>query len=237
MKNITIPLGLLALVSAASAATETHITAAEWAAYTGRNNDPYQCVLDNIPHYLTAAPTPTAALSSALFSYESSLYAACTPPTVLPFQPCPVPPRATLCAFSAAVPTSLLPVYSSYASSAAAWWSGGNGDTVMSLVENCPYLWDDNLLRFPGSGANMNRTVAHAQCWAEAHPTGAAGTTATLSGGTSASAKATGSSGSGATPTPTSGGVRSRAGAADAAWMVAGSGMGAAAVAVNGGLW
>lgn len=107
----------------------------------------------------------------------------------------------------------------------------------MSLVENCPYLWDDNLLRFPGSGANMNRTVAHAQCWAEAHPTGAAGTTATLSGGTSASAKATGSSGSGATPTPTSGGVRSRAGAADAAWMVAGSGMGAAAVAVNGGLW
>lgn len=242
MKNTATPFVLLALASAASAAsaaTETHITAAEWAPYTGRNNDPYQCVLDNIPQYLTGAPSPTAVLDSALFSYEKSLYDACTPPAVTPFQPCPVPARKTLCAFSTAVPTSLLSEYSSYASSAAAWWGAGNGDKVMSLVKNCPYLWDDSLLRYPGSGMNLNRTVEHAQCWVEAHPTGAAGGTATLSGGTSASTKAS-SGDSGATQTPkptsTSGGVRSRAGAADG-WMVAGSGMGVAAAAMNGGLW
>lgn len=242
MKNTIVPLGLLALASAASAAsavTETHITAAEWAPYTGRNNDPYQCVLDNIPQYLTGAPTPTADLDSVLFSYEKSLFNACTRPVVTHFEPCPVPPRKTLCAFSAVVPTSLLPVYSSYASSAAAWWGAGKGDKVVSLAENCPYLWYDSLLRYPGSGMNLNRTIEHAQCWVEAHPTGAVGGTATLSGGTSASTKAS-SGGSGATQTPkptsTSGGVRSRAGAADG-WMVAGWGMGVAAAAMNGGLW
>lgn len=182
MKNTTGALGLLAVASAASAATETHLTGAEWAVPTA-NNDPYQCVMSDIPRYLTAAPPPSGALSSALLSYEKGLYASCTPPTTLPYQPCPVPSRTALCAFSTAVPTSLLPVYSSYASSAAAWWSAGNGDVVAAFVKDCPYLWYDSLLMLPGSGANMNRTVAHAQCWAEAHPTGAAGGTATLSGG------------------------------------------------------
>lgn len=230
MKNTTGALGLLAVASAASAATETHLTGAEWAVPTA-NNDPYQCVMSDIPRYLTAAPSPSGALSSALLSYEKGLYASCNPPTTLPYQPCPVPSRTALCAFSTAVPTSLLPVYSSYASSAAAWWSAGNGDVVAAFVKDCPYLWYDSLLMLPGSGANMNRTVVHAQCWAEAHPTGAAGGTATLSGGGSASTKATGT-GTKATATPgpttTSGGVKGRGDG----WMVAGSGMGVAA-----GLW
>lgn len=233
MKNTTNALSLLAVVSAAAAATETHLPGGEWAVPTA-NNDPYQCVMSDIPRYLTAAPSPSGALSSALLSYEKGLYASCAPPTTLPFQPCPVPSRTALCAFSTGVPTSLLPVYSSYASSAAAWWSAGNGDVVAAFVKDCPYLWYDSLLRLPGTGANMNRTVAHAQCWAEAHPTGAAGgTTATLSGGGSASTKATGTgTGTKATATPgpttTSGGVKGRGDG----WMVAGSGMGVAA-----GLW
>ncbi|KAK3348643.1 hypothetical protein B0T25DRAFT_227046 [Lasiosphaeria hispida] len=234
MKSPTSTLGLLALASAASAA-ETHITAAEWAVPT-QTSDPFQCITRDIPHYLTAGPSPSGALSTALLSYEIKLYETCTPATAGPFQPCPVPPRSKLCAFSTAVPTSLLPAYSSYASSAASWWSAGNGDMVVSLVKECPYLWYDSLLMNPGSGSNLNRTVAYAQCWAEAHPTGSGGSATLSATSTSTNASSrSGVTGSTATPTPTgNGAVRGRAGAADG-WMMAGSGMGMAA-AMNVGL-
>ncbi|KAK4117920.1 hypothetical protein N656DRAFT_794327 [Canariomyces notabilis] len=234
MKRTTNTLGLLALVSTALAA-ETHITAAEWAVPT-QTNDPYQCATRDIPHYLTAGPSPSGALSSALLSYEENLYETCTRATSGPFQPCPVPPRSQLCAFSTAVPTSLLPAYSSYASSAASWWSAGNGDVVVSLVQECPYLWYDSLLMNPASGSNLNRTVAHAQCWAEAHPTGSeSGGLTTLSATGTSTASQAGVAGSTATPTG-NGGVRGRTGVGDgSSWMMAGSGMGMAA-AMNVGL-
>lgn len=235
MKTPLATLGLAALASAAttSTTTETHITAAEWAVPT-KNSDPYQCPLKNIPGFLTGGPSPSGALSSALISYEDKLYETCTPPATGIWEPCSVPPRSVLCAFSQAVPTSLLPAYSSYASSAASWWSSaGNGDAVVSLVKECPYLWYNSLLMNPGSGGNLNRTVAYAQCWAEAHPTGAGGGAAATGTSTKASTKpgATG----GATPTPTSNGAFGSRAAATDAWMMAGSGMGVAA-AMNVGL-
>jgi hypothetical protein len=234
MRSTTITLGLLAL-AVASSAFETHITAVEWAVPT-QNNDPYQCATRDIPKYLTAGPSPSGALSSALLSYEDKLYETCVRSATGSFQPCPVPPRSKLCAFSTAVATSLLPAYSSYASSAASWWSAGNGDMVVSLVKECPYLWYDSLLMNPESGSNLNRTVAYAQCWAEAHPTGFVDSV-TLSTTSSSRSSRSGVTGSTATPTPPlsrNGGVRGRAAAAEG-WMIVGLGMGAA-TAMNVGL-
>ncbi|KAK4455202.1 hypothetical protein QBC34DRAFT_490283 [Podospora aff. communis PSN243] len=230
----SIAAALYLTLAVSAAVTETHITAAEWAVPTA-NNDPYTCPLRSIPHYLTAAPSPTGALQSALHSYEASLYAACSSTRTISsagrYQPCPVPPRSTLCAFSSAIPTPLLPEYSSYASSAASWWSEGNGDQVVSLVKDCPWLWYQHLIRNPGKGLNLNRTVAHAQCWAEAHPTGAGSTTTRKASGSS------GVPGSFIIPTATQtpkpagvGGVSGRGEAVSEDWIMDGSGLGMAAM-------
>ncbi|KAK1835025.1 hypothetical protein QBC39DRAFT_342443 [Podospora conica] len=235
MKSTTTTLGFLGLLSVSSAA-ETHLTGAVWAVPT-QSHDPYECALANIPHYLTAGPTPTGALASALDSYQKKLYEPCMSAraTETTFRVCPVPPRSQLCGFPTAIPTTLLPVYSSYASSAASWWNDGNGEKVVGLVKDCPYLWYDSLLMNIKGGTNLNMTVALAQCWAEAHPTSSAEATTLASTSTQGSSRsvATASTAT-ATSTTGSGGVRSRVDGANS-WMVAGCSFGVAA-ALNLGL-
>jgi hypothetical protein len=127
--------------------------------------DPYQCALANIPYYLTAGPSPSGALASAL----------------CPFNPAQFRPEAsTVRSLARFRQRCCRRTHSTYASLAESWRSDGNRDKVVSLVTDCPYLWYDALLINPADGANLNRTVADAQCWAEAHPTGCGGT-ATMS--------------------------------------------------------
>lgn len=226
--NLIIIMATTSFAPTPASAAETHITGYKFAVPT-KNNDPPSCGLEYMYDYLTKGPSPTpTALADALFSHEASLYKPCTDDAareaMTPWEPCPVPPRSDLCKFASVVPTTLLGAYSAYASSAAAWWSAGNGDQAVRLDRDCPYLWYDSLMRNPGTGVNLNRTVAHAQCYAEANPTGGSG----LSSSSRGTGMGTAQSGSTPTPTPTETGRGTsfgrRVDALDT-WMVAGSGM------------
>lgn len=133
--------------------------------------DPYYCSTRDLSRYFSP-PEPTGALESAIYSFNTQLYKACTflGPERLK---CPFPEHSRWCAFGqptsvsnqpAPVPTSILPLYSSYASLASSWWAASSA-SALELARDCPNLWADaSVLGAP----LLNRTIAIAHCYAEA---------------------------------------------------------------------
>ena len=143
-------------------------------------------------------PRPSGALDDAHYSYSVQLLETCRTTGVFEYRTdCDFPDKTLWCAITTALPASLLPAYSAYASSAWSWWSAHSSSAVR-VAQECPLLWyqiANNVVL--GGAVWMNHTLINAECYAEAHQTvtgsrsSATGPTATPGqGATSVSAPA-----------------------------------------------
>ncbi|KAK4156322.1 hypothetical protein C8A00DRAFT_30817 [Chaetomidium leptoderma] len=125
-------------------------------------------------------PKPSGSLDKALISYGSQLIETCRTSGTFSL-PCPFPDKTRWCGATTALPASLLPDYSSYASSASSWWSVHSSSAVR-IAQECPILWyEASNFGVLGGNINLNLTLIDGECYAEANPTSgsAAGPTAT----------------------------------------------------------
>jgi hypothetical protein len=190
--------------------------------------DAWQCYTENITQYFDF-PRPTGTLLDAMTSYGKKLYAPCTDAGTLFFD-CPFP-GTSLCGFATAAPSTVVPAYSSYASSAASWWSAKSASAV-ALATECPVSWYHAMNGVVGGDQWLNETIAYAGCYAGAHPA-AGGSGATTTSGAAGPPATPGSgvaktSGPTATATPPPNRATGR-GEGLGMWMVGGTGLAAAA--------
>lgn len=133
--------------------------------------DPWQCTTETLPQYFDV-PKPTGRLASAVQSYNLELVKGCEPTGLnahgIPV--CAFPEPSKWCAFTTAAPSTLLPEFSSYASSASSWWSA-RSSTAIELAEECPSGWFKAMVDTPGGSAWLNLTLIFSECYAEAHTT------------------------------------------------------------------
>lgn len=167
--RIAILLGVLAAIAGAIADHTPHITKMPRAEPTATTveQDPWQCITENITQYADV-PKPKEELLMALRSYGDELITTCFPTkgaTTLP--PCPFPPKSLWCGFSAEAPSTMLPAYTSYGSSASSWWAG-KSSAVASVSKECPITWERVIVKGHGGGGWLNITIAIAECYADA---------------------------------------------------------------------
>ncbi|KAF2666456.1 hypothetical protein BT63DRAFT_428221 [Microthyrium microscopicum] len=152
---------------------------------------------------LFSIPKPTGQLNEALESYGSSLLKPCTL-TGVERTLCPFPPKTAWCAFPTAAPAAVLPAWSSYGSEASAFWAS-RGSTMLVLARTCPEHWYNALYGDLGNPIRLNNTIVQAECYADAHATGATTTASSTMGASSSRATVrAGASDGGPTVTPTS---------------------------------
>jgi hypothetical protein len=135
---------------------------------TFSTTDPWQCATENYPKYFQV-PKPTGDLDKALVSYGSELLKSCTL-TGIDRTACPFPEKTRWCAFATAAPYAVLTAYSSYGSEASSFWSA-QSSKVVSLARECPERWYRALYMNLNNPIWLNNTIAHAECYAEAHAT------------------------------------------------------------------
>lgn len=131
--------------------------------------EPWQCATESVSQYFRP-PMPTGTLQSALDSYGEELWKACTF-TGIEYLECPSPDQSRWCAFTTAAPESVLADYSAYGSEVESWWAE-RSESVFTLASMCPIRWYNAMHGTPGGKWALNDTIAHAGCYAEAHPTG-----------------------------------------------------------------
>ncbi|KAK4044654.1 hypothetical protein C8A01DRAFT_31150 [Parachaetomium inaequale] len=180
--------------------------------------------------YFDDSPRPSGALDKAMVSYGSQLLETCKTSGTYS-QPCAFPDKTRWCGVTTALPASLLPAYSAYASNASAWWSAHSSRAV-EVAQMCPVLWyETGNFGVLGGAVWLNHTLINAECYAEAHLTAAGETGPTATPGQRVESEGSAPT---STPTPTpkqtdtaSNGV---AGHADGGqmWAVAASGLAAA---------
>ncbi|KAM0559702.1 hypothetical protein ACHAPJ_004226 [Fusarium lateritium] len=131
--------------------------------------DPRECLFSDFYPYWSAV-TPTGALSTALVSYGDVLQKDCewVETDILGIPTCTYPALADWCSFSDAVPKTLLPAWSSYASSASAWWQENKQDIVEG-ARDCPNRWFNQMLIVPYAYVRLNNTISWGACYARAH--------------------------------------------------------------------
>jgi hypothetical protein len=185
--------------------------------------DPWTCVTESVKEIYFNPPKPSGALDSAMISYGDQLIETCLTSGTYRY-PCDFPDKTRWCGVTTALPASLLPAYSTYASNASSWWSV-HSSAAVRVAQECPILWWEiaNMVVL-GGAVNMNHTLINAECYAEAH---ASGTPASTTTGPTAT-PGQGATGSSSVPTRT---AQNRvAGRADSGqmWAVAASGLAAA---------
>ncbi|KAF4450548.1 hypothetical protein F53441_6328, partial [Fusarium austroafricanum] len=131
--------------------------------------DDRECLFSDFYPYWSAV-TPTGALSTALLSYGDVLQKDCpwTDTDVQGLPKCTYPPLSDWCSFSDAAPKTLLPAWSSYASSASAWWEENKQDIVQG-ARDCPRRWWNKMINVPYAYARLNNTISWGACYARAH--------------------------------------------------------------------
>lgn len=104
---------------------------------------------------------------TAFFSYNDELIKGCTPTgtNIYGVPACAYPDASLWCDFTTAVPTTLLPQFSTYASSVSAWWAA-HSSKALSLAHECPLGWFDALITTPGGEAWLNQILIFADCLA-----------------------------------------------------------------------
>ncbi|KAG7284252.1 hypothetical protein NEMBOFW57_010616 [Staphylotrichum longicolle] len=132
--------------------------------------DPWQCATEDPMKYLSEVPMPTGGLHEAQISFGSSLIQTCLTSGTFKY-PCAYPDQSLWCGFTTAMPASLLPDYSSYASSAASWWAA-NSASVIHIATMCPIMWyQASNFGVLGGAIYLNQTLINSICYAEANPT------------------------------------------------------------------
>jgi hypothetical protein len=140
--------------------------------------DPWTCVTESVREIYFDPPKPTGALDSALISYGDKLIETCLTSGTYRY-PCDFPDKTRWCGVTTALPSSLLPAYSSYASNASSWWSV-HSSAAVRVAQECPIMWWEmgNMVVL-GGAVQMNLTLINAECYAEAHATGVRSSTTT----------------------------------------------------------
>jgi hypothetical protein len=103
--------------------------------------DPWMCVAESIRDLYFNPPRPSGALDDAHYSYGVQLLETCRTTGVFEYRTdCDFPDKMLWCGITTALPASLLPAYSAYASSAWSWWSAHSSSAVC-VAQECPLLW------------------------------------------------------------------------------------------------
>ncbi|EGX93726.1 hypothetical protein CCM_01995 [Cordyceps militaris CM01] len=137
-----------------------------------KTSDPWECSTRTLVSFFDV-PKPTGALLDALLSFGDDLYASCAPTATnhVGQTVCAFPAHSRWCAFATAAPATVLPAYSSYASSASVWWSEHAADAAAE-AEFCPNAWRKAMMWFANGPEWLNDTIAFAGCYAAAQVTG-----------------------------------------------------------------
>ncbi|OAL51482.1 hypothetical protein IQ07DRAFT_422984 [Pyrenochaeta sp. DS3sAY3a] len=159
-----------AQLNAPTPSSAYHITLFPTATPT-TTEDPWYCATENVPQYFDS-PEPTGSLLDELLSYGDKLQENCTisitpGATIVPT--CPFPEQSSICAFTNAAPTDVLPEYFSFASSASTWWSA-HSSRAIELAQECPNHWQKAMRETLYGEARLKNTIAYGQCYAEAFP-------------------------------------------------------------------
>ncbi|KAM5520588.1 hypothetical protein FOXYSP1_14478 [Fusarium oxysporum f. sp. phaseoli] len=128
-------------------------------------SDPRECILSDFYPYWSGLE-PTGKLSTALLSYGDVLQKDCKWDSVdvVGIPTCTYPALADWCAFSDAVPTSLLPAWSSLGSSASSWWAE-NKDDIISGAQQCPKRWFIQMVDVVYAQVRLNNTITYGACY------------------------------------------------------------------------
>ncbi|KAL4724366.1 hypothetical protein ACLX1H_008980 [Fusarium chlamydosporum] len=145
--------------------------------------DPIDCIFEDFYPYFSAL-TPNGSLSTALLSYADVLIKDCplTDTDVMRLITCSYPALSDWCSFSDHAPTTLLPAWSTYGSSASSWWASNSAHAV-KYARICKKKWFNQMIGVVYGSVRLNNTIHWGECYAQAH--------ATLDGKVSATATAT----------------------------------------------
>lgn len=188
---------------------------------------------DNVTQYIVA-PRPTGSVLSAIDSYGDELIKTCDTGTAL--LSCPYPDQKKWCGLSTAAPAA----YSSYGSMAASWWSA-HSSAAVSAAGYCPNNWYRVMWETPGAATWLNLTMMFAECYGPGQISKGAGPLTTGPSAVSAT-RSTSRSSSGGSQGVAVAPVAAKTNLANRVivrteivekWMVAGSGLAAAAAAAN----
>ncbi|KAG7284938.1 hypothetical protein NEMBOFW57_009553 [Staphylotrichum longicolle] len=148
------------------------------------NTDPWTCVTEGVMDLVLSPPKPSGSLSDAILSFGSSLIETCRTSGTLQ-RPCDYPDKTRWCGITTALPQSLRPAYSVYASNASSWWSA-HSSRVVRVAQECPLMWYGASNAAYG-GYQMNQTLINAECYAEANPSNTITTRTTATPGVTSS--------------------------------------------------
>jgi hypothetical protein len=101
--------------------------------------DPWYCATEEFDQYFNP-PKPTGALHTAIDSFASSLYNACSGSNPTALLPCPNPEQSAWCGFTTVAPKSVLSDYQKYGSTASSWWFARSSEAVR-FARDCPNGW------------------------------------------------------------------------------------------------
>jgi hypothetical protein len=125
-------------------------------------------VTESVGEYFGGLPRPSGSLDAAIISYGASLIETCRTSGTLQW-PCAYPDKTLWCDITTALPPSLLPAYSTYASNASSWWSV-HSSAAVRIAQECPVLWYGASDHVTGGNYKINQTMIHAECYADADP-------------------------------------------------------------------
>ncbi|RFN52979.1 hypothetical protein FIE12Z_2750 [Fusarium flagelliforme] len=133
---------------------------------TTSDND-VDCMFEDF-YPIFSAITPNGSLSTALLSYGDELIKDCplTDVDVMGLPTCPYPALPDWCAFSDHVPTTLLPAWSSYGSSAWSWWSEHSSYAV-KYAHVCKKKWFNAMIGVVYGSVRLNNTIHWGECYAQ----------------------------------------------------------------------
>lgn len=214
-----------ALIPTSAGQAELHPIVAPTARPNVTTTDPWTCVTESVKERYFNGPRPSGSLDEAMISYGSQLIETCKTSGTYSY-PCAFPDKTRWCGVTTALPASLLPAYSSYASNASSWWSVHSSSAVL-VAQECPILWYEmSNFGILGGAVWLNHTLIDAECYAEAHATSAASAT----GPTATPGQTAKSSNATPTPMPTRTATNGVLGRAENGqmWAVAASGLAAA---------
>ncbi|KAJ4110264.1 hypothetical protein NW768_012024 [Fusarium equiseti] len=134
---------------------------------TTSDND-IDCMFEDF-YPIVSALTPNGSLSTALLSYGDELIKDCplTDVDVMGLPTCPYPALSDWCAFSDHAPTTLLPAWSSYGSSASSWWSEHSSYAV-KYAHVCKKKWFNAMIGVVYGSVRLNNTIHWGECYAQA---------------------------------------------------------------------
>ncbi len=176
MRTVSLVIALMASwATTALAQASLHTLLAPTVEPNVTQNDHWVCATyDLANNFMVANPRPTGALLTAHASYASQLARTCTVTaangSVGLIWPCPNPHKSLWCSWSKAMPTSLLPEYTSYAKKAGSWWTTKSAAAV-SMAAECPQYWYEAAVFGPGivlGGFWLNQTLIYNDCLNEA---------------------------------------------------------------------